>query len=336
MIPSKAVLQSLRGYLLKLGFAMPTEIPAQDQKSMWAQLRSGSLDGFEVLVRSSSFLTDCLSQNYSQQDGIQRDYTLLCSPHFKDQHPSGNSVDNIHRPYHNFPSIRTHVSPFAISIHALRVLECPDSPMSFNSDKIIRAREAGDFDQIQNLVEHALLGLGVAETKPDLVPRAVQDHARAFVDFVMAFDRRVVTCLSSSSRSSKSVTSSSLPRRGSISDNSSHYSLRSRSHRDTAQRPSTPTPSARSLGDKTRKKKCSSSPTPASQIQENYRATHPSTSDSDYSLSKGLKLIRRIISHSSPEGSPKFRLLVTPKGLFSSVPFIANGHFGAGKGTSGK
>ncbi|KAE9385103.1 hypothetical protein BT96DRAFT_1026697 [Gymnopus androsaceus JB14] len=314
MIPSKEVLKSLQRYLLKLGSKMPRE----DQESFWAQLRKGSLTGFEAL-----------------KDGIQRDYTLLCSPHFDDQHPLGNGVRNIHRPYQDLPPIRTHVSPFAISIHALRVLECPDSPMSFNSDKVFRTRELEDFEQIQHLVELALLGLGAADKSP-VVPPVVQDHARAFTDFVTAFNQRVVACAAREQGSSKSVSSGSLTRKGSIPDDSSHHSLRS-SRRDAAQQPSTPTPSTRKLGGgRTRKKPCSSSPTPASQVKENYLAAHPPTSDIDHSF-KGSKLFRRFLSRSSSEGSPKSRPLVAiPRRCFSSVLFAANIHFKMGESSSGK
>ncbi|KAE9382670.1 hypothetical protein BT96DRAFT_1010233 [Gymnopus androsaceus JB14] len=189
--------------------------------------------------------------------------------------------------------------------------------MSFNSDKIFRTRELEDFDQIQHLVECALLGLGAADNNPRIVPQTVQDHARAFMDFVTAFDRRVVACAARSSGSSKSVTSSSLTRKGSIPDDSSHRSLRSCSHRDAVQQPSTPTPSTRNLGGKTRTKSCSSSPTPASQVKENYLAAHPPTLDFN-PFPKGSKLFRRFLSRSNSEGSPK-SIISIPKGLLSSV-----------------
>ncbi|KAF9059939.1 hypothetical protein BDP27DRAFT_1430693 [Rhodocollybia butyracea] len=226
-----------------------------ERESEWSQLRKGSLSEFTAL-----------------KDGTIYECTLLCSPHFTDQPPLNNGGQALFtRPYANFPPIRTHVTPFALAFHALRVLESTTSPMKFDFEHVFRARSYQDMAAIKESLERALLGIGDDKVILNVLPPEINDHTRAFMDFVVAFDRRCFLARAfmdqKPSKPLHQTGGSSSHRRGSVND-SSHYSRHSRrSHPDP---PSTPTP-APSIHSQT-KNRTNVRPTAASEVREEYLA----------------------------------------------------------------
>jgi hypothetical protein len=271
MIAPKELLQNLEDYLLTL---------ESDASSSWSQLRKGSLEQFKTL-----------------KDGYIRDYKLLCSPHFDDQHTLNHGRDHaFKRPYLGFPLIKTHVHPFAISIHALAVLERPNSPIT--SD-FFRPRTREDFLRIQDLVERALLGLTTKDDKPDEVPQSVRDHAQAFENFARAFDGRaqiVQSRQNSKFRLSISDSSSALNGRA----GSARHSL----HSDGGP-PSTSTPSGHNSEFRAEKDARSSSPTPASEVKENDLADRSPPSPPPKATRLVTRFFRRFLSFGDCTAEPK-------------------------------
>ncbi|KAF9061986.1 hypothetical protein BDP27DRAFT_1337258 [Rhodocollybia butyracea] len=247
LMVSKEILKLLTKYLNR-------PFGGMEEKSDWSELRKGSLDEFTAL-----------------KDGTVYDCTLLCSPHFEDQHRF-NSGDDTFRPrYPNFPPVRTHVSPFALAFHALRVLDSTASPMKFNFEHIFRARTLQEINQIRVSLERALLGIkSNDEVQPTALTQEMRDHTDAFMEFVLAFHTRCATARAiinqKPPKSAQSGGSGSY-RRGSF-DESSHRSHHSyRSHPNP---PSTPTP-APSIHSQTRSR-TNVRRTPASDVREEYLA----------------------------------------------------------------
>jgi len=163
LLASKEILYTLAQYLNR---------PILDE-SEWSQLRNGSLGGFAAL-----------------KDDTIYEYTLLCPPRFTDQPPLNHGLDLFRRPYTNFPPVKTHVTPFALAFHALRVLECTTFPMTFDFEHVFRARTLREMNHIEDSLERALLGITKDDEKPSVMPQEMQDHIEAFMNFVLAFDRR--------------------------------------------------------------------------------------------------------------------------------------------------
>ncbi|KAF9048381.1 hypothetical protein BDP27DRAFT_1434237 [Rhodocollybia butyracea] len=233
LLVSKDILELLAAYLRR-------PLVDTEGQSEWSQLRKGSLSGFGAL-----------------REGIVYECTLLCSPHFADQ-PSLRHGDEtlFKRPYTNFPPIQTHVTPFALAFHALRVLENATSPMEFDFQYIFRSRNRHDLNSLQDLLERALATNKGNKDRPHDITPGIPDHVAAFLDFIRK--------LSKSLRSG----GSSSHRRGSIGDSSHHSHHSRRSHPEL---PGTPTPSSSTRSHTRSQTKAGR--TPASDVREEYLAT---------------------------------------------------------------
>ncbi|KAF9059928.1 hypothetical protein BDP27DRAFT_1370976 [Rhodocollybia butyracea] len=140
----------------------------------WSKLRKGELEGFGALW-----------------DGTRYKYRLLPSPHFNLQspilvyHPQTPQV--FIRPYTNFPEFESHVTPFAVCVNALRVLEDWQHPREIQP--LLRERDTDHFLDIQRLALLALLGRSNNASIDPGTPVELQDHAKAFMRFVEIFHK---------------------------------------------------------------------------------------------------------------------------------------------------
>ncbi|KAE9385035.1 hypothetical protein BT96DRAFT_1007446 [Gymnopus androsaceus JB14] len=231
-LPSKKTLNIITKYLSRAHV-----------RGEWSKLRNGSLEGFADL-----------------KDGVIHEYMLLCSPHFKDQHALNyGELGLFPRPYHNFPLIKTHVTPFAIFFHALRVLECPFSPTKVELSVFRNVRLTCDQDMLRHLLECALLGIGTGDPKGSL-PTEKVEVITAFMDAVQAWVSRCAVAENMLNHAPSQSSKSKSSRRGSIGETSQHSHSRS-----PINQPSTPTRSSRTASHP-------SSSTPAGQVRAGYIA----------------------------------------------------------------
>ncbi|KAF5372734.1 hypothetical protein D9757_011641 [Collybiopsis confluens] len=129
LLPNKDVVRQLTLYIQTLSAESLADHLERDKLSPWKTLRRQGMENQENL-----------------KEGAIHQYRLLQSPHFADLFPI-NTIQHgvnvlIEPPYLDFPLVSTHLTPFALMVHAIRVFESPDSPVLL--------------DHVGNLVEQPL------------------------------------------------------------------------------------------------------------------------------------------------------------------------------------
>ncbi|KAF5390732.1 hypothetical protein D9757_004563 [Collybiopsis confluens] len=116
---------------------MAVELTKNGEYRPWNKLRDGLLRGLEGLQAGEVFT-----------------YRLLTSPHNPKSSPI---VFHDGEPYSNLHYFRSHVSPFAVPVNALRTLEGWENPRTFTP--IWRLRLRPDIGAVEGLMLRALLGV---------------------------------------------------------------------------------------------------------------------------------------------------------------------------------
>ncbi|KAF5353768.1 hypothetical protein D9757_012946 [Collybiopsis confluens] len=143
--------QTMRLVIQYLGDFM-VELTKNGEYRPWNKLRDGLLRGLEGLQAGEVFT-----------------YRLLTSPHNPKSSPivvhDGERVRVFVRPHSNLPYFRSHVSPFAVLVNALRTLEDWENPRKFTP--IWRHRLRPDIGAVEELMLRALLGV---PARDEIVP----------------------------------------------------------------------------------------------------------------------------------------------------------------------